>query len=382
MRERDAQDKPMTSSPGSVPRIGRRRLLQAAAGTLAGLAAGMPARGEVPIADMHSHYGLLQRPLATSALAEEVRDHHVALMAWKLVSDGSWIREGKAGIEVFASPQPGQLAARFDAQIGRMRDYLREHRLKTVLDAADVDACTAPGGPAGIVLASEGSHFLEGNVDNLGAAHAKGLRHLQLVHFLAAPAGDNQTLPPVHNGLSEMGKRLVEACNDKHLLVDLAHAAMPTVEQALQIAKVPLVWSHGWVDRVAGRWLDATTMQQRRLSIDHAKMIADRGGVVGLWGLALTKPAAAWTAGRGGWTVGPRDTEGYARELTALVDKIGAEHVGLGTDMEGVGKNWSVNDYAGVRDVLQQLERMKLPAGTIERIAYRNYARVLKAALG
>jgi len=34
------------------------------------------------------------------------------------------------------------------------------------------------------------------------------------------------------------------------------------------------------------------------------------------------------------------------------VNKLGADHVGLGTDMEGVGKNWSVNDYGHVRSVL------------------------------
>jgi membrane dipeptidase len=362
--------------------IGRRRLLQA---TLALAAFGPRLAGAqartIPIADMHSHYGLLQRRLASSGLADELRQQRVALMAWKLVSDGHWLRSGRAGIEVVGTPEPGQLAARFDSAIARMKAYMREHQLKTVLSAADVDACVAPDGTPGIVLASEGAHFLEGNVDNLRAAVDKGLRHLQFVHFVPSPVGDNQTMAPVHNGLSAMGKRLVEACNDQRILIDLAHASMATVEQALQISKVPLIWSHGWVDRVAGRWLDPTTAQQRRLSIKHARKIADRGGVVGLWGLGLTKPAPAWTAGKGGWTVGPRDTQGYARELATLVDQIGRDHVAIGTDIEGVGENWSVNDYSGVRAVLDHLQALKLPSETIERVAYGNYARVLKAAL-
>ncbi|HEU5294776.1 MAG TPA: membrane dipeptidase [Burkholderiaceae bacterium] len=339
------------------------------------------AQARMPLADMHSHFGLIHRQLASSGLAEELRSQGVALMAWKLVSDGAWLHRGPSGIDVVGTPQPGQFAARFNAQIGRMRAYLREHELKAVLSAADVDACIAPNGEPGVVLASEGSHFLEGRVENLDAAIDKGLRHLQLVHFVPAPAGDHQTMAPQHHGLSEMGWHLIEACNAKHVLVDLAHAAMPTVEQALEASNRPLIWSHGWVDRVAGRWLDATTMQQRRLSIEHAKKIANRGGVVGLWGLALNRPGAAWTAGRGAWTVALHDTAGYARELANLVDKIGSDHVAFGTDIEGVGQQWSVNDYAGVRDVVQQLEQLKLPSETIERVAYANYARVLKAAL-
>ena len=234
---------------------------------------------------MHSHYGLITRSLATSGLADEVRNQRVALLAWKLVADGPWLRESKTGIEVVRSPEPGQLAAHFDTRIARMKGYLREQRLKTVLTAADVDACIAANGEPGIVLASEGAHFLEGQVDRLQAARDKGLRHLQLVHFLPSPVGDNQTLKPVHDGLSAMGKSLVEACNEQHMLIDLAHASMEVVEQAVQISKAPLIWSHGWVGRAAGRWLDATTYQQRRMSLSHAKMIADR---------------AAWSA-CGGW---------------------------------------------------------------------------------
>lgn len=55
--------------------------------------------------------------------------------------------------------------------------------------------------------------------------------------------------------------------------------------------------------------------------------------------------------------------------------------VGFGTDIEGVGENWVVNDYQGVRTVIDQLQQLKMPPDTIERVAYRNYARVLKDVL-
>jgi membrane dipeptidase len=353
--------------------VSRRRILQAAVALLAPVPYGARAQQQrIPIADMHSHYGMITRKFAESGFADDLRSQRVALVAWKLVADGRWIRSTSTGIEQASEPAPGDLAKFFNASLDRMKSYVAEHKLKTVLTPADVDACIA--GESGIVLASEGADFLEGRVENLDAAYEKGLRHLQLVHYIRTPVGDFQTNTPVHNGLSAMGKRLVEACDAKGMLVDLAHSTAPAVDQALEIAKAPLVWSHGWVDGNGGHWQDQYGFLQRRLSLAHAKKIAARGGVVGLWGLGLSRPGL-------GWSVGARDTRAYARELAGLVDKIGADHVALGTDIEGVGPNWSVNDYGHVRSVLDHLQEIKLEASVIERLAYRNYARVLKSVL-
>jgi hypothetical protein len=49
--------------------------------------------------------------------------------------------------------------------------------------------------------------------------------------------------------------------------------------------------------------------------------------------------------------------------------------------MEGLGDQWAVDDYTGVRTVLDQLQTLKLSSDAIEHAAFRNYARVLKAAL-
>lgn len=353
-------------------RCSRRRLLLAGASLLAAGPAALRAQQQVPIADMHSHYGLIARKIADSGLAEEMRAQRVALVAWKLVADGRWIRATRTGIEQRSEPRPGELARYFDEVLRSMRSYVAEQKLRLVLSAADVDACVA--GEPGIVLASEGADFLEGRLEGLDAAHEKGLRHLQLVHYIRTPVGDFQTVAPTHGGLSEMGRKLVEACNAKGILVDLAHSTMPSVDQALEIARAPLVWSHGWVDGDGGDWRDPYGFLKRRLSLAHARKIAARGGVIGLWALGLSRPGA-------GWSVGARDTRAYAKELAGLVDKLGADHVALGTDIEGVGPNWAVNSYTHAREVLDHLRDLKLGASVIERVAYGNYARVLKAAM-
>ena len=360
------------------PGLRRRTLLRAVVPLLA--LGPLAARGQspVPIADMHSHYGMIVRAMASSGLAEDMRAHRIALVAWSLPSDLRWTRGVPTGVEQYREPEPGTLAPFFLETLGRMRAYLARTGLKTVLTAADVDACIA--GDAGVVLASEGSDFLEGRIEGLDAFYDQGLRHLQLVHYIRNPVGDFQTTPPRHGGLSDLGKRLVEACNAKGILVDLAHSPDPSIDQALAISKLPMVFSHGWVDRTAGSWRDRYGFLQRRLSLEQAKKIAAAGGVVGLWGLGLSNPASR-TPGQGHWTVARGDPLGYARELASLVDRIGADHVAIGSDIEGVGASWSVNDYTQVRQVFDALRDMKLPGSVIEKVAYANYARVLKAAL-
>jgi membrane dipeptidase len=343
----------------TTPSLLRRRLLQAAMA--------------VPIADMHSHYGMLTKKGVEAGFAEDLRRSGIALVAWKLIADLGFTRTTHSGMEQKSVPEPGDLARSFDRRLGLMASYLAKQKLKMALAPADVDAA-APGEPR-IVLASEGADFLEGKLDGLERAYAKGLRHLQLVHYIRTPVGDRQTDKPMFDGgLSDMGKKLVEACNERGILVDLAHAAGPALEQALEISKAPLIWSHGWVAPEDGRWTDSNGFMQRRLSLAHAKEIADRGGVVGLWALGVNRSS-------GGWNAAPGNPASYARELKSLVDRLGADHVAIGTDIEGVGNTAAIDTYSQLRTAVDALQGMGLDSAAVEKVAYANYARVLKSAL-
>ncbi len=348
----------------------RRTVLKAGASLLALGVRPTFAQARVPIADMHSHLGILSK----ASLADQMRENGVVLVAWALPADSPWIHAVPTGIAQKSEPSPGEPAAFFARRLDSENAAITRDGLKRVLTRADVDACVV-GGEHGVVIAAEGADFLEGRLDGLAATVDKGLRHLQLVHYMRSFVGDRQTSEPQWNGgLSEFGKQLVEACNEHGVLIDLAHSAEPAVDQALEISKRPMVWSHSWVGSTGGRWQDTYGFEQRRLSLARARAIADRGGVVGIWGLGHEKPSYR----PDGWPVGRDDPKGYAKVIAALVERIGAEHVAFGTDLAGVGKSASVDDYAGVRRVVEHLQEMKLPASTIERVACSNYARVLK----
>lgn len=102
--------------------------------------------------------------------------------------------------------------------------------------------------------------------------------------------------------------------------------------------------------------------QRRRLSLDKARDIAKAGGVVGIWGLGLKHPIKLWG-------VGIDDPTGYAKAVLALIDKLGADHIALGTDLAGVGDSGSVNSYADVRRIIQVLQESKLDGDSLAQVS-------------
>jgi membrane dipeptidase len=327
-----------------------------------------------PIADMHSHMGMFNRTVTPGDLATDMHAHGANIVAWKIVADGPWIGVNRlgTGIEQLKEPQPGERWAFFQRASKLADTYIESKSLGRLRRAGDVD--TAMAGKPHVLLACEGSDFLEGKLDNFQAAFDVGIRHMQLVHYARNEVGDFQTMPPTHGGLSAFGREVLAACEARGVLVDLAHLAAPGVDQALAAAKKPLVWSHGWVEGDGGSHNDRFGFLKRRLSVAQAKAIAAKGGVVGLWGFGLDRPGFNWWVGRG-------DRQGYAKELVKLVNVLGADAVGLGTDIAGVGSDWSVNDYAQVRETLEHALKLGMPASTVEKVAGGNFARVLKAVL-
>src|SRR6185369_1916017 len=165
-----------------------------------------------------------------------------------------------------------------------------------------------------IVVAVEGGDFLEGLAERVDEAHARWqLRHLQLTHYRVNELGDIQTEAPVHGGLTDAGAVVIRRCNRLGLVVDVAHGTFELVKRAAEVTTKPLVLSH--------TSLSANPRPRSRLiSVEHARIIAATGGVIGIW-----PPAAIFP-----------DMAALAAGIARMVDAVGVEHVGLGSDMMGL----------------------------------------------
>jgi membrane dipeptidase len=343
----------------------RRQLLKAGLAWPLALASGAQAKEPIYIADMHFHIFFPPGPNSDSLkpLARRMADGKATLVAWSLVGDLLWMQPTPRGLKQKSVPKAGETLAWFQRELARIKAYLAEQNLKIVRTPADVEL--ALKGEPHVVLSVEGASFLDDDLAQVQVAYELGIRHIQLVHYINNAIGDFQTEAPRHNGLSDFGKKVVEECNRLGILIDLAHCSDAAVSQALAISKAPVVWSHSSVTRDAKPNWSMPAWRARQLSLEGAKAIAAKGGVVGLWALRTDVGSSL---------------EGYANRLAEMADWLGEDHVAFGTDMNGlVGP--AIGNYADLRRVVDYWERRGMSEGRVRKLAMENYARVLRQAL-
>src|SRR5688500_3670272 len=275
-------------------------------------------------ADMHSHIGI-RNP---ADVRGEMAGNGMLGVARKIVADGPVIRSAPGqGWRLFREPGAGELAGYFDRQLQRMRAQHQREGLVEITSAATLDRILRESTP-GVVLAAEGGDFLEGDLKRLESARTDGLVHLQLVHYRVSELGDISTEPPVHGGLTSFGKEVITACNRLGIVVDIAHGTSALIEQALELAAKPVVYSHGHVT-AAGPHYTQNPIVARAIHRPLAVRIAQKGGVIGIWPLALLY----------------RSLDAYAGALIDAAESLGAAHVGVGTDIAGL-RNSVIPSYA------------------------------------
>ena len=162
------------------------------------------------------------------------------------------------------------------------------------------------------VLATEGLHPLEGKLENIDKLYDAGFRITGLTHFF-----DNEVGGSAHGiekgGLTDFGRQVIQRLEQKSMLVDLAHASKPLIDDVLAISTQPVVVSH---TGVAG-----TCPGPRNLTDQHLKAIAATGGIVGIgyWDGAVCDPSI----------------NNIIKAIRYSADLVGVEHVALGSDYDG-----------------------------------------------
>jgi membrane dipeptidase len=197
-----------------------------------------------------------------------------------------------------------------------MDHQLERNGMKRSLTAEDVrNAHTKQ--QSTVIQAIEGCHFLQGKVERVEEAYNRGMRHLGLLHDSDAevPLGDVYTNPPRYGGLTAFGAAVVKECNRLGMLIDLTHCDVRTTAAALKVSTRPVVISHTGLDTQLGsNPRMAEMMRPRLIGREQAKMVTEAGRLIGVWTHLSDTPLE------------------YAKNIRALVDVIGIDHVGIGTD--------------------------------------------------
>lgn len=225
-----------------------------------------------------------------------------------------------------------------------------------VSTASDVDRVLVKDGPRGLLLHVEGLHVVPGE-STLERWYDLGWRSLGLVWNLQTPLGGGTTEP--HGGLTRQGRDVIAWLQSRHMIVDLAHMNAETFWDAVEILHGPLVVSHGNAA--------ACCASPRNLADDQLRVIADRGGVVGLFfskRFVTTKAVAT--------------LDDILRHVDHLRSIMGIDAIALGTDFGGITSGTpeglaSVDDVHRLWDALAQ---HGYGSEDIEKIAWQNARRV------
>jgi membrane dipeptidase len=295
--------------------------------------------------------------VAFTPLAEPMRQGGMAVICLAVVSDQPTITLANGRLRPSRDPRPGELYGHTQRAFERLHHLVREQALGIVRDSAGLRAARA--GQSSVIVSAEGGDFLEGKPERVDEAYQQWqLRHLQLTHYRPNELGDIQTEPAVHGGLTPAGAEVIRRCNRIGVVVDVAHGTYDLVKQAAKVATKPLVLSHTSLIERPAAWT-------RRILPDHARVIASTGGVIGIWPVADYFPSYA----------------AYADGFAKLVDVVGIDHVGLGTDQLGLVGASTMPSYANLPQLAAAL-RTKFTAEETAKLLGDNYRRVFEACIG
>jgi membrane dipeptidase len=320
--------------------------------------------------DTHSHPGrfflerLTQQTPTTRAFGKPFEDQAIADLSAGNVSAALFCAVADmrliemtptGGLRAGRDWMPGEALADYRRQLAVLKTLLSNPALTPGLTAADIQAAHRRR-KTGAVFGVEGGDFIEDRLDRVHEAFRDGVRAVTLVHYHINQIGDIQTEAPVHNGLTALGKSIVAEMNRTGIIMDLAHATFAVAKDVLSVSSKPIMISHTNI-------ATASATHPRLISVEHAKLVASAGGIIG-----------SWPSG-----IGQTSFSDYIDSIQRLVDTVGVDHAAIGTDMDANFKpvlrsyrDWSLIPAALLARGMHDEEVAKIMGGNFLRVLNSN----------
>ncbi|MCF3946848.1 dipeptidase [Acidiphilium sp. AL] len=289
------------------------------------------------------------------------------------------LRRGGVGAVCFAAYVPqGKRDASGDAEararaLGMLDTIAHMGAEEGTVLARDADAIEQAhlAGRIAVIPAVENGTALGGDLASLDDFAARGVRYMTLTHNghnaladSAIPRRDLGDAEAEHGGLSALGRAAIGRMNDLGILADVSHAAKSTMMQAAVLSRTPIVATHSC----------ARALCDHPRNLDDEQLIAlrDTGGVIQITMVSAFLKPGAKPSDVGVFTV--------ADHVDYVAERIGIDHVGIGTDFDGGG---GVDGYmhAGQTPALTaELVSRGYDGAALGKIWGGNFLRVLRAA--
>lgn len=270
------------------------------------------------------------------------------------------LQEGGVDIQVFAvynnSATPYQTAKQM-IEIFHQEMETNSTEIEQAFTANDALQITSENKIAA-VLAIEGGHMIDGSIDKLTEFYNEGARYMTITWnnstnwAVSAKDARSETV-----GLSETGRGIIRKMDELGMIIDVSHTGIKTIEDILTETQNPIIASHSGVRYIKEHY--------RNLYDEQIYAIAQTGGVIGV-------PFYPYFLGSGNI-----NTSDVVDHINYIVDLVGVEHVGIGSDFDGIGVTpGGLSDVSHFPTLTMALIQEGYSIDEIEKIAGGNFLRV------
>lgn len=281
---------------------------------------------------------------------------------------------GESAGNVPAGPALGPAQTEALSVFGRLLEiaHASKGRIKIVQTAAEIQACL-DGGTFAMLLHLEGAEPLDPEGRALEVFYAAGLRSVGLTHArrnafaTGVPTRAFPSSPDIGPGLTDAGKTLVRQLNVHKVVIDLSHINERGFWDVAAISDAPLVATHSNAH--------ALCRNPRNLTDRQLDAVRDTRGVVGLnFAVSFLREDGARNA----------DTPiaRMADHIEYMVERMGIDHVGLGSDFDGTTVPAELRDAAGLPRLVAAVRARGYTDGDLRKLLQGNWVRVLRETWG
>jgi membrane dipeptidase len=276
-------------------------------------------------------------------------------------------------------------------------------QIELAVSARDIERIVAQKKIAA-VLTAEGGHQIDDDLGVLRMYRRMGILSMTLTHFRNNHWADSSTAPPEHNGLTDFGKQVVREMNRIGMIVDISHVSDKTFYDVLEVTTKPVIASHSSCF--------VYSEIPRNMHDDMFRALAKNGGVVGVnfgssflnqqdaealkkmiaqrnaaeptsTGAELDAYAAKDYFDKGHPMVGHATVEDAAECIDHIVKIAGIDHVGIGSDFDGIPSvPAGLEDMSKMPNLTAALLKRGYKEEDIKKIMGGNFLRVLRDVVG
>jgi microsomal dipeptidase-like Zn-dependent dipeptidase len=278
-------------------------------------------------------------------------------VAWLVV----YTAQGELNEEGYEAAYENAIS-KFDA-IDRLVNVYAPDQVELALTSDDVRKIVAKGKKV-IMIGVENAYSLGLDTSNVKKFWERGARYVSLSHNGHSQFTDSNTGEfdgtALHNGLSDLGKEVVELLNYYGIMIDISHPSKEGIRQMAELSKAPIIASHS----------SARALRDHPRNVDDEQLnwIKENGGVIQTTALGffLTDREDP-----------PANMDDFMDHIDYMVEKIGIDHVGISSDFDGGGGIIGWDDASETMNVTSALRDRGYSESEIAKLWGGNLLRVL-----